>query len=457
MANLVKTKKSIFFGSVAVIIALMLSNLSWLKTEIIKKWDATDQLVWSDFNGDIPWGTAYDAGISSKVYAIPDSSGAYEIYAGQNNLQSWTKHKRGSEDLLRHEQYHFNITELHARMLRQLVATDSAEELDFDSLKFIVDTSLDKMQDRYDQESNHSLIRAYQHLWEYQVDSMLSAHEVHQGYYDDRLGGAKVWFPSQPLHEEERNETFLSDCYTSSAYWADLSFCVYHDMDFPNSSFTEDWETYLLEEAMKIQEFSHSKARSYEKLDMIYDDTVNQWHYQHKVYFIPPYEYRMRTAIPMNDPNSQVYQHMSAAFLNNFSFEDQEHFWLDISREKYPAVVEKELGEPIETDSLLQDYLSVLPYSDYSIAYHRPIKDGSQLIIPFKIVRHPIDDVSEILYMINENRTFSQAPDSPYQVLKIDIDLLQAGENKIQFGYTTLSDSLTNRHHFYSSIVTLAK
>ena len=150
MANLVKTKKSIFFGSVIVIAMLWMSDLSRFKKEIIKKWDREHPLVWSDFNGEIPWGTAFDAAISSKVYTIPDSSGGYNIYAGQNNLKSWTKHNRGKEELLRHEQYHFNITELHARMLRHLVASDSSEESSIDSLKSMVDASLNGMQKRYD-------------------------------------------------------------------------------------------------------------------------------------------------------------------------------------------------------------------------------------------------------------------------------------------------------------------
>ena len=122
MANLVKAKVglSIFSISILILIPLLESNFNAPVT--IKRWG---NLTWDDFKGfPIPF-SGYGAVISSKVYLEFDSSKSqYVAFAGQHNINSWTKDT--SAYGLNHEQYHFNITEIHARLLNEFIASNQS-------------------------------------------------------------------------------------------------------------------------------------------------------------------------------------------------------------------------------------------------------------------------------------------------------------------------------------------
>jgi len=84
-----------------------------------------------------------------------------------------------NRDLLYHELYHFRITEIYARKIRQelseyreipdragihqIIARNKREEL--------------KMQSDYDDETYHSYILKKQHLWQLTIDSLLSSRD----------------------------------------------------------------------------------------------------------------------------------------------------------------------------------------------------------------------------------------------------------------------------------------
>ncbi len=146
-------------------------------------------VVWSqvgltadDFRGYSHLFTDYDAGISSKVKIRFDSGSTDRVVVSAicNTRYSWINpDSRDSESLLRHEQYHFNITEAHARMARKILKQTPKSEIDG---KFLIDLEAkirnqkDKMQDAYDLESDHSIITDRQREWEYTVDSILNEH-----------------------------------------------------------------------------------------------------------------------------------------------------------------------------------------------------------------------------------------------------------------------------------------
>ena len=81
--------------------------------------------------------------------------------------------------LLRHEQMHFDLTEVHARRLRQKLvafqARANCEKLQpaFDNLTKPLYTEWDRDQNRYDQETNHGLNVVRQAEWEKQTQIRL--------------------------------------------------------------------------------------------------------------------------------------------------------------------------------------------------------------------------------------------------------------------------------------------
>src|SRR5687767_15101092 len=117
MASALKVKTSIAVGAVCIIVLIPLLENNFFAPVKIKRWG---ELSWDDFQGIPPPFSSYAASITSAVYLEYDSSQSrYRAYAGQNNIRSWVKLNRPDRQpaLLNHEQYHFNITELHARML----------------------------------------------------------------------------------------------------------------------------------------------------------------------------------------------------------------------------------------------------------------------------------------------------------------------------------------------------
>ena len=95
---------------------------------------------------------------------------------------SWFRDpKNASAALLHHEQLHFDITEVYARIMRQKLAAFSAKanclELQpvFNNLTKGVYAEWDREENRYDQESNHGLNAPRQAFWEKQTQQKLEA------------------------------------------------------------------------------------------------------------------------------------------------------------------------------------------------------------------------------------------------------------------------------------------
>lgn len=109
-----------------------------------------------------------------------------------------------SEELITHEQYHFNITELYARVFRKIVAENKIDSLlntvSKDSLIFkdykdggflkayiIIQKQLSKLQSIYDEQTSHSLNRIAQNEWQLHIDELLRLHQEYYKEYPDSL------------------------------------------------------------------------------------------------------------------------------------------------------------------------------------------------------------------------------------------------------------------------------
>src|SRR5690349_20589667 len=114
MANSLKIKIAIALFAICVLILIPLLENNFFARVTIKRWG---KLTWDDFQGIPQPFSSYEASIGSAIFLEFDSAkGRYVAYAGQNNIRSWAKRSREEQAyLLNHEQFHFNITELHAR------------------------------------------------------------------------------------------------------------------------------------------------------------------------------------------------------------------------------------------------------------------------------------------------------------------------------------------------------
>lgn len=128
---------------------------------------------------------------SLRIYAqmLPHQSGRVPL------------HETKSEQLLIHEQNHFNITEYHARLFRKEAIAVGKEELTNDDLQRLGKKYLKRialMQTMYDKESDHNLNMTKQRYWELYIAGLLretayySEEDIYQ--YQEFTKGNTHWF-----------------------------------------------------------------------------------------------------------------------------------------------------------------------------------------------------------------------------------------------------------------------
>jgi len=168
-----KIKFGITIISVMIITYIISYDNGFYQKSTIKEWSG---LKWSDFEGVVKHLNIHDVSLHVEIYIKYDSlNKKYLAFAGQNNKLSW-KRKSVKNDslLLRHEQYHFNITEYFARKMNETMdkmVINNDEDFKHE-LKVIREKSW-TMQESYDDDTNHSLNRKNQTIWESKIDSLL--------------------------------------------------------------------------------------------------------------------------------------------------------------------------------------------------------------------------------------------------------------------------------------------
>tara|TARA_R110002020_G_scaffold249927_4_gene463957 strand:- start:383 stop:913 length:531 start_codon:yes stop_codon:yes gene_type:complete len=151
------------------------------------EWKEDRKITWEDFKGKPDKLSSYAATINtgiSKSYML-DENGFFiksesEVKAYFYPTLSWYKPKMAFPSVLAHERTHFDITELHARILRKRI-----EEFDFtkDSRSEIkkmyneVEGKRQEMQHAFDQETMNSRIHDAEEFWELKIAELLEEYE----------------------------------------------------------------------------------------------------------------------------------------------------------------------------------------------------------------------------------------------------------------------------------------
>jgi hypothetical protein len=141
-------------------------------------WSAARRLRWSDFASSAP--KAGDEGALtaySIFYGVRCAGETFEFRAVAGFLprESWVRpdvvaDRTTSERTLRHEQTHFDLTEVFARRLRQafsgLYEPCRRADTDLDALASQYLRAERTEQQRYDEETHHGLVAAEQTTWD---------------------------------------------------------------------------------------------------------------------------------------------------------------------------------------------------------------------------------------------------------------------------------------------------
>ena len=150
------------------------------------------KLNWDSFKGPVPVNTPYAASVNTGVslqwsYSTGDGKIDldYDVEAYAQPNFSWVVEKEKDEELLAHEQLHFDITEIHARMLRKRIAEyEFGRNIRKPMQRMLGEIKFEreKMQNEYDQQTAHSKNTEQQKIWEKKVASLL---EKYQDYAID--------------------------------------------------------------------------------------------------------------------------------------------------------------------------------------------------------------------------------------------------------------------------------
>lgn len=152
-------------------------------------WSAARRLRWSDFASGAPkTGTGDEGALTaySIFYGVRCTGETFEFRAVAGFLphESWVKpevvaDRAMSERTLRHEQTHFDLTEVFSRRLRKafgdLYQPCRRADTDLDGLASQYVRAEKAEQQRYDEETHHGLVAAEQTVWDRQVAGDLAS------------------------------------------------------------------------------------------------------------------------------------------------------------------------------------------------------------------------------------------------------------------------------------------
>lgn len=140
-------------------------------------WSAGRRLTWRDFQGTPPTDGSEGAMTSYTLYSAWKCLGAmfeYRVIAGFRPRQSWVKavvlnDTTQRRTVLGHEQAHFDLAEVHARIMRRafrgLDRPCSMSDGDLAGLVQRLIQAEKAEQRRYDAETNHGLRASQQEAW----------------------------------------------------------------------------------------------------------------------------------------------------------------------------------------------------------------------------------------------------------------------------------------------------
>jgi len=451
MANFVRRKLLVSGVSIVIILITLGLRHSFRFNPETRLW--SDSIKWSDFRGFSPPFTKYDAGISSKLNIVYDSGlNQYRVYATMNQSKSWFKGDMDSltEDLLRHEQYHFNLTEACARLMNTYITDNPDKHLGFYQIKLSdVMITHDKMQNAYDTESDHSRRIGQQAKWEYKIDSMLLVNSIDKvNPIIDYYSGASAFFSSQPIKRLRDAFELPARHFELKKYGVNLSLIVIQN--------TED-SISLLSKGLDLFEKAKFKIKSPEEVkngnviiessDSLSNNYYELWYHSY------PNQYIASVYFNSDDSLSKLgYLELAKSFINSFKIMNTDSIWLE-EAEGYSLSDSTETSTFLKTNPEYKRHPCFVRHSPKRISFLRgPIRTatGDLLIAHDYSERNDsvsfdqvvvLDESKGILNVYGGNNMFY----IPERIVR--------GNTVAQIGFILQSDSSKTCPPFYNQLV----
>lgn len=150
-------------------------------------WNENHRLSWSDFRAPHRLGVSYVASTSSGIsfsYSYSEKNGEIDLNITVNSNfypeSSWVNPKEASAYILAHEQAHFDISEIHARILRKKISETTFSKnvkKELTSLYNSINEDREAMQRLFDKETDHSKIKEKEQEWESFIKKQLKVYD----------------------------------------------------------------------------------------------------------------------------------------------------------------------------------------------------------------------------------------------------------------------------------------
>ncbi|MEO7394387.1 MAG: DUF922 domain-containing protein [Chitinophagaceae bacterium] len=155
--------------------------------EELLEWDSSTRLSWADYKASPT--PESDAAASTTTYLsiqynITNKSFGYKIQSKFSKNRSWCVHK--TPYILSHEQGHFDIAEVFARKLHKEMSeykfNKKTYQKDLRKIYEKVTAEKEKIQNDYDEETNHSINKRKQREWLIKIEEMLEEYSDYADY-----------------------------------------------------------------------------------------------------------------------------------------------------------------------------------------------------------------------------------------------------------------------------------
>jgi len=183
MKNIICTWGCIYFS-----VSSFAQQYSMLITDSIAKlkscdslivWDRDKKIAFADFQGVPDMKSIGNAGTAYDIVPIynPDSPLIAHVVCYFIKKKSWIKKQISDSNTIIHEQGHFDIGEIYARKFERKIANMKIQHDSIDwgiyYIKLNILRELDRFQDKYDNETNHSINKTKQIEWNNKIKKML--------------------------------------------------------------------------------------------------------------------------------------------------------------------------------------------------------------------------------------------------------------------------------------------
>jgi hypothetical protein len=450
MARFVKLKLGAVGVSLFILAFIPLYRTKFYAPPSKTRWK---ELTWADFQGWSRPFTAWGASIASEIYLEYDSlQQQWSAYASMNQVASWVRSDgKDSDKLLTHEQYHFNITEVHARMMNNYIVNNPEKSKEDYLEKFYeLRQDLDRMQDEYDTQGDHSLIRHLQHRWEYKIDSMLQKYNGDLGLTADFYSGAKVYFPTPPKYYDGINDDgtayriFQVDQYGVSI--AVSSFQMTEgvgqiDIDLLKTN-------YYNKDSLIIRRHKTDTVQNYPAYRIVaYDSASNQTRHH---LWIQNEDYRFKLTVDHYGDTVNVagYYAIADSFFDSFDLFDPSSYWFEQATYRKETKIWSGKAETTDPSDQTTSCFTFTNSSKHGFLRAPMFREDGSFLIAYEVLEHP-DSLIESMVIIADEEVFSYKNSGTEYLFDIPRRSLHTKPLDLYVGYLLKKDSSSRCEPYY--------